>query len=244
MLLDREYKSSIVDSAIARAKAVPRAEALKRVFKSKTTKRQVFVIRYDPRLPSINQIVRKHYRTMVQDPYMAECFPEPPLIAYTRPKNIRDRLIKAKIPSGARPKRKIPGMHKCKQNCNICPYVNTCKLVKSTYTDKVVHLSREYNCQSKNLVYLVQCLKCKDQYIGETKKTLNFRFTQHIGYVHRNDQRQATGRHFNSDGHLLSDMSITVLETINTLDEAYRKRRESHWIQEFNLKHKGMNRKR
>ena len=70
------------------------------------------------------------------------------------------------------------------------------------------------------------------------------RFGQHIGYVNNNDQRQATGRHFNSDAHLLSDMTITVLESINTQDEAYRKRRESHWIQEFNLKYKGMNRKR
>ena len=153
-------------------------------------------------------------------------------------------ILPIKIPSGARPRRKIPGIHKCKQNCNICPYVNTCKLVKSTYTEKVVHLSREYNCQSKNLVYLVQCLKCKDHYIGETKNTLKCRFSHHIGYVQRNDQRQATGRHFNREGHLLSDMNITGLETTNTLDEAKRKRRESHWIQEFYLKQKGMNRKR
>ena len=230
MLLDREYKAAIIDAAIARAKAVPRVEALKKVFKPRTTNRQVLVIRYDPRLPSVNQIVRKHHRTMMQDPYLAECFPDPPLIAYTRPKNIRDRLIKAKIPPNARPKRVIPGMHRCKDNCKICPYVNTCKVVKATHTDKIVPLSKEYNCKTKNIVYLVQCLKCKDQYIGESKATLEKRFGQHIGYVNNNDQRQATGRHFNSDAHLLSDMTITVLESINTQDEAYRKRRESHWI--------------
>ena len=244
MLLDREYKASIVDAAIARAKAVPRTEALKRVFKPKTTKRQVLVIRYDPRLPSINQIVRKHYRSMIQDPYMAQCFPEPPLIAYTRPKNIRDRLIKAKIPKILRPRRFIPGMHRCKNNCKICPYVNTCKVIKATHTDKVVHLSREYNCQTKNIIYIVQCLKCKDQYIGESQFTLEKRFGQHIGYVHNHDQRQATGRHFNQDAHLISDMTISVLESIYTTDEAYRKRRESWWIQQFNLKYRGMNRKR
>ena len=49
MLLDREYKAAIIDAAIARAKAVPRSEALKKVFKPRTTNRQVLVIRYDPR---------------------------------------------------------------------------------------------------------------------------------------------------------------------------------------------------
>ena len=71
MLLDREYKAGIIDAAIARAKAVLRVEALKKVVKPRTTNRQVLVMRYDPRLPSVNQIVRKHHRTMIQDPYMA-----------------------------------------------------------------------------------------------------------------------------------------------------------------------------
>ena len=37
------------------------------------------------------------------------------------------------------------------------------------------HLS----CKSKNLIYLIQCNKCKFQYIGETKRQLNERFGEH-----------------------------------------------------------------
>ena len=244
MLLDRDYKSSIIDAAITRAKAVPRSEALKKVFKQKTTSRPVFVVKYDPRLPSVNKIVQKHYRTMVQDPYLAEVFPEPPLVAYTRPKNIRDKLIRAKLPPKTRPRRIIPGMSRCKKNCKICPYVNSCKIVKSTYTTKVVPLAREYHCQTKNLVYLVHCKKCNDQYVGETEKTLEHRFSQHLGYVDNKDYRQATGRHFNLPGHNKSHMSITVLESINTDDPAYRKEREREFIEQFKLKYRGMNRKR
>ena len=72
MLLDREYKASIVDAAISKAEVVPRSEALKKVFKTKTTNRPVFVVRHHPRLSSINKIIHKHYRSMTQDPYMAE----------------------------------------------------------------------------------------------------------------------------------------------------------------------------
>ena len=63
----------------------------------------VFVVRFDRRLPSVTQITRKHWRTMVQDPYLAE----PPLIAYTRPQTIRDRLIRAKVPSAKSKSRRV-----------------------------------------------------------------------------------------------------------------------------------------
>ena len=241
MLLDRNYKASIVDAAINKAKAVPRNEALKRVFKPKTRKRTVFVVRHDPRLPSVTNVMKKHWRTMTLDPHMAEVYPAPPMVAHTRPQNIRDKLIKAKLPSKSRKRRTIPGMHKCnKAKCNICPFVRVTKEAKATKIKKTVPLSREYNCQTKNLVYLVTCTKCGEQYVGETKHTLAHRGNQHLGYI-RNNEDKATGRHFNKPGHKIEHFTIQVLESINTSDAMYRKNRESLFIQQFDLKRKGMN---
>ena len=71
MLLDREYSPGIIDSAIAKAKAIPRQEALRRVTGQQITNRPVFVVSFDPRLPSIPNIPRKHWRSMVgQEPYL------------------------------------------------------------------------------------------------------------------------------------------------------------------------------
>ena len=82
MLLSRNYSKNIINAAIARAVAIPRSEALKRVVREKSQDRPVFVITYDPRLPSIVKIVHKHYRTMIKkDPRMKRVFPAPPLIA-------------------------------------------------------------------------------------------------------------------------------------------------------------------
>ena len=53
LLLSRDYKPKVIDSAIQKARNIPREEALKRVNKSKSSERPVFVIQYDPRLPSI-----------------------------------------------------------------------------------------------------------------------------------------------------------------------------------------------
>ena len=98
LLLSREYKAAIIDSAIEKARKVPRSEALKRVSKQKSANRPVFVINYDPRLPSIPSIVKKHWRSMTLDPRLKEIFPDPPLVAYKRPQNIRDKLIRSKVP--------------------------------------------------------------------------------------------------------------------------------------------------
>ena len=105
-LLSRDYKPSIIESAIEKARNVPRREALKKVYKENSSNRPVFVIHYDPRLPSIPAMVQKHWMTMIQDPRLKEVFPKPPLVAYKRPKNIRDTLIRSKVPPllNSRPK--------------------------------------------------------------------------------------------------------------------------------------------
>ena len=68
MLLSRDYRPRSVYSDITRAKSIPRVKALERVEKKKNN-RVVFVITYDPRLPSISNIFRKHHTVMVENHY-------------------------------------------------------------------------------------------------------------------------------------------------------------------------------
>ena len=54
--------------------------------------------------------------------------------------------------------------------------------------DLKVHLQKHHDCESRNIVYIIQCKKCWwGQYIGETKHSLATRFKQHLGYVNRRD---------------------------------------------------------
>jgi len=97
-LHSREYNSSIVDSAIVRSKAIPREVALKKVEKKEKPDRVIISISFNPQLPCISSIIQKHWRTMVQDPWMKEVFQNPPMVTYRRPPNLRDKLIQARIP--------------------------------------------------------------------------------------------------------------------------------------------------
>ena len=67
-------------------------------------------------MPSMPSIIHKHYRSMTTiNPELKETFPLPPLVAYKRPANLREKLIRAKVPKPvpSRPKRTFKGMIKC-----------------------------------------------------------------------------------------------------------------------------------
>ena len=181
---------------------------------------------------------------MKQDPYLAKILTLPPLVAYKRPPNIKDKIIRAKIPDPPpqRLKRKLTGMKKCNK-CPICPYVKIRQAVKASKSNYSFEINTEVNCQTKNLIYILECKKCSEQYIGETNRTLQERFSEHIGYVKNKHLHTATGDDFNQRGHSQIDMSITILEKIHNRSDQYRKIRETMFISKFNTKHKGMNRK-
>jgi len=84
--------------------------------------------------------------------------------------------------------------------------------VKSTANNFSVEINTEVNCQTKEIVYSITCKKCSVQYIGTSKKSLQDRFANHRGYVANKDFSQATGRHFNSRGHSISDMTVVIVE--------------------------------
>ena len=68
----------------------------------------------------------RHWKTKDQDPYLAKVFPQPPLVAYMRPVNIKYKIDRAKDPdqtrsnpNPTRPKEVVNGMKKC-HKCPIC----------------------------------------------------------------------------------------------------------------------------
>ena len=102
----------MIDNAIRKACSIPRRQAINFIARTPSNKRPVFVATFDPRLPAIQNITLKHWRAMKRiDPHMAEVFPEPPLIAYKRQENIRDKIIRAKLQQGPKLPKEIPTGH-------------------------------------------------------------------------------------------------------------------------------------
>ena len=94
LLISRDYRPKIIDNAIEKARKLERTEALKRVPK-KENDRVVFVLDFNPCLPSVSKIVQSAWRVMTQDPMMKKIFPKPMMVAFRRPTNLREKLAKA-----------------------------------------------------------------------------------------------------------------------------------------------------
>ena len=110
-------------------------------------------------------------------------------------------------------------MRKCTKNCTACPYIKEVKSLKVNNGEWKINQS--VNSESTNCIYLIQCKKsnCKAIYIGETKRSLKDRLSDHRGYINNEKDETATGNYFMSPGHELSDLSITVLEVVKQKDD-------------------------
>ena len=120
---------------------------------------------------------------MTRDQYMEEVFLKPPLVAYRPSRNLRDMLVRAKLPDGKhqRPRREVTGMRKC-QNCPICPLalVKAGNKIRSTSSKYVHEVRGRFDCLTENICYVVFCKKkgCSLQYIGESKYTAQHRWSR------------------------------------------------------------------
>ena len=158
-----------------------REEALKYRPK-KENDRTIYVVTYNTTLPSVSQILQKHWRVMSTDPYLKKVFPKPPMVAFRRPKNLKDHLIRAKLPPlpQVRQRRILNGMTACNRAvCETCPYVQKINTFKGPFSKKQVVLNSPMNCLSKNVIYCIQCKKCQQIYIGQTCRPLKERFSEH-----------------------------------------------------------------
>ena len=201
----------------------------------------------DPALPSVSNILNRAWRVMIKDEHMKKVFPQPPMVAYRQPKNssLRQLLVKSKIP--VREKRQNPGMKKCnKTRCNTCPFVVEGKTIKSSTNKFQLEIKSPVDCETENVIYVISCDRqaCKFiQYIGETGRRLKDRFAQHIQSVKCENPTTSTGIHFNLPSHSIANMKICIIEKCFNDSDMYRKTRESFFINRFETKHLGMNRK-
>ena len=90
------------------------------------------------------------------------------------------------------------------------------------------------DCNSKNLIYMIHCLHCNKQYIGETKRRLKERFNEHRRPVDRptpSSRPTAVSDHFLSDNHSPNDIELIPLELIHSSCDALCKAREAYLIE-------------
>ena len=77
------------------------------------------------------------------------------------------------------------------------------------HTGEVREIKQQMTCKSTNLIYMIECKRCKKEYIGETKRTIRERFTEH---------RQATNNpsHANASAAVPTHFNLITLSRHDT----------------------------
>ena len=126
-LVERGYQKVAVGEALDRVKVFDRALTLEKVERTPSG-RPVLVIPFDKRMPGISRVLKHRGEFLVsRDPKVRDYMPKPPMVCYTRTKNFRDILVRAKVPPSKyrQERRQVrTGFRKCgkRVNCCVCPY--------------------------------------------------------------------------------------------------------------------------
>ena len=227
-LLSRNYKPRIVDDAFKRVSQIERNEALKRVSKTKSED-TMLVTTYHPQLPPVSKIVKKHWKVMVDEsPRLKRCFKKPSVVAYKRSKNLRDILIRAKIPPKT-PKRIMSGFKNCGELCLMCPYTpsGTTKIHSCNLTGEKYPIALPINCKTSGVVYKIMCKKCPGFiYIGETGRTIKEWFSEHRRDARNRKKNKPCGEHFSRPGHSKKDPAVDMI--VLAIEKVVQQNPEQH----------------
>ena len=99
-LLKRGFKRNFVTKQIHRAANIPRRLALQTKDMNKPI-RVPFITTFNPSLPHISNIIKKHYHLLLSSDRCKKVFPNSPVVAFRRSPNLRDLLVSAKLSSNS-----------------------------------------------------------------------------------------------------------------------------------------------
>jgi hypothetical protein len=207
--IKRGYNQMEIDKAILQAASKTR-EALLQYTERIKTDRVPCVVTYHPKLNCLSTILKKHFHILQDDANCSKAFANPPMVAYRKLKNIKDYVVRTDLQRN--PPQKAAKNMKCNRpRCLTCPIFQETNLVTNTITKRTVPIKTPGNCVTSNCVYGITCQRCKKIYIGETGGPLSVRINNHRQDIKVKRPGVETAHHFNSTGHTVKDMEVTVL---------------------------------
>ena len=132
--------------------------------------RDVLVLSYHPCLSkNVHSIVRNAHPILQVDAEHRRVFSEVPMVSYRRAKSLCDILVRARVP-----KEQVPSEWGCKgcngrSDCQVCQAITSDTHFSSNVTGQTYEIrGGPFHCNSKNVVYLMECRKCSIQYVGSS----------------------------------------------------------------------------
>ena len=154
-------------------------------------------------------------------------FPDVPMIGFKINKNLKAYLVRSQLPDLDEVGRSKPCGRK-RRLCHLCENMKYTCAFKSKHLNEVHKINKEYNCNSKMAVYLIECEICGEQYTSSTKtkfrsRANNYKSTQRKFVNKEAVPKQALKQkrfheHYCSDRpNCIEDWVITLIDSADTL---------------------------
>ena len=154
---------------------------------------------------------------------MRNVLPCPPKVIFRQPPNLKKLLVRASL---NKPKDKPNGSYKTHtRNCVTCAVLKETTTFASYSTKEKFTIYNSITCTTKSVIYLINCLSCGKQYVGETGGELRQR---HRG--HRQELKKGhtpLGKHFNG---ICTNFELIGIQQIPDYNCHLREQKELSWI--------------
>ena len=171
---------------------------------------------------------------MIRDrPEMKEIFPEPPVVSFRRPPNLKNKLVRAN--------------HSAKGKIQQPPCPSNTQSEWDTFMNNTGHIFNSKanirlpieggNVTSSGVIYAIRCKKHDTISVGQTTTPLNTRLNRHWWDVQNRPDACEVSQHFanHSDCSFKHDIEVSILKT-TTGPSNHMLMEEDKWIAKLDTK--------
>lgn len=158
--------------------------------------RTPFVTTYNPHTTYIAEIAHRHWGFLKSKERLSRIFAEPPLVAYRRPKSLRDKLVSTKFKEKAK-EEDTNGCKPCgRTGCSWCRKIDSTTTFLDSKGERTFKIYHKLDCHSAWLIYMIKCKICKLLYIGKSEIKCNIRFNNHRSHIRNSLNSCELSEHF------------------------------------------------
>ena len=225
----RGYKPEGLKKTIQEVTKIPREKLLEETEKIKRDPQLIFVCNWHPNVSRLPTTLKKHFHLLQNDRKATEIFTSTPMVAYRRPRSLKNMLVKNAISEDDQPKQRRSTEPCGKGKCKLCKDIAIADEITNSKRRITIKAENGGNCQTKNLIYAVICTRCDMICVGQTGTTLCSRFSRHRYDIKHRPDNTEIAEHFHT-GHEEGDMKVMILQTGLSESEEQREFFEDRWM--------------
>lgn len=248
--IKRGYPRELIDKHIKKVKTVDRKDLLRPKITKTPIPRLAFVSTFSDLSERVGSIIKKEWHILKENLSDIPEFKIPPIMAYRRPQNLKDKLVTTDIGAKLGDTQRYIGSKRngcfpCLQCSNCANLIKREEFIHPT-TGRTYKIKHFLTCKSEYVIYVIQC-PCNKLYVGETTMQCRQRMNNHKSTIRTQKVELPVAQHFLEKGHNLNELRFSIVDHIPRQRRGgdrklMLKKRELEWIFKLNtLEPTGLN---